>query len=411
LRAAAAQPTSVEQEASVQQAFPDLHVIDADTHLTEPHDLWTSRAPRGFEDRVPRVVEIGGDPTWTVDDGRVVLARASASSVVDRAGERSRGSAFISWVFDDAHPAAYDVAERLAVMDELGVFAHIVYPNVAGFGGQRFTDLGDDELRLLCVTLYNDAMAELQDASGGRLFPMGLLPWWDVRQCVAEAARIASLGLQGVNMTSDPQVHASAPDLGDLAWDPLWESCADLGLPLHFHIGASQTSLSWFGDSPWPSQGDDQKLAIGSAMMYLTNARVLANIIYSGLLERHPQLAVVSVERGIGWIPFVLEALDHQADETAPGTLDYLSMRPSEYFRRQMYACFWFERADVAHDIQCLGAERILFETDFPHPTCLYPDSLGYAARGLADVTPAVQRMLLQDNAAALYRIDLPQAG
>jgi predicted TIM-barrel fold metal-dependent hydrolase len=394
----------------VQAAFSGLHVIDADTHLTEPHDLWTSRAPRGFEERVPRVVDVDGEPTWTVDD-RVVLARASASSVVDRAGQRSRGSAFISWVFDDAHPAAYDVSERLAVMDELGVFAHVVYPNVAGFGGQRFTDLGDDVLRLLCVTLYNDAMAELQEASGGRLFPMGLLPWWDVHQCVDEARRIADLGLRGVNMTSDPQVQSTTPDLGDPTWDALWEACADLALPLHFHIGASQTSLSWFGDSPWPSHGDDQKLAIGSAMMYLTNARVLANIIYSGLLERHPRLAVVSVESGIGWIPFVLEALDHQADETAPGTLDYLSMRPSEYFRRQMYACFWFESIDVAHTIERLGEDRVLFETDFPHPTCLYPDSLSHAARGLAEVSAAAQRKLLQDNAAALYRIDLPVAG
>jgi predicted TIM-barrel fold metal-dependent hydrolase len=390
-------------------SFSDLHVIDADTHLTEPHDLWTSRAPRGFEERVPRVVDVEGDPTWTVD-GKVVLARASASSVVGRTGARSRGSAFISWVFDDAHPAAYDVDARLAVMDELGVFAHIVYPNVAGFGGQRFTDLGDDELRLLCVTLYNDAMLEMQDASGGRLFPMGLLPWWDVGQCVAEATRIAALGLRGVNMTSDPQVQATIADLGDRAWDPLWAACADLALPLHFHIGASQTSLSWFGDSPWPSNGDDQKLAIGSAMMYLTNARVLANLIYSGLLERHPRLQVVSVESGIGWIPFVLEALDHQAEETAPGTLDYLSLRPSEYFRRQMYACFWFERDDVAHTIERLGEDRILFETDFPHPTCLYPDSLGYAAAGLESVGADVQRKLLQDNAAALYGIALPNA-
>jgi predicted TIM-barrel fold metal-dependent hydrolase len=390
-------------------AFPDLNVIDADTHLTEPHDLWTSRAPRGFEDRVPRVLELNGEPTWTLE-GRV-LTRASASSVVDRAGERSRGSGFISWVFDDAHPAAYDVSARLDVMDELGVFAHVVYPNVAGFGGQRFTGVADDELRLLCVTLYNDAMAEMQDASGGRLFPMGLLPWWDARACVSEAHRLADIGLRGVNMTSDPQVQSATPDLGDRAWDPLWEACGDLALPVHFHIGASQTSLAWFGDSPWPSHGDDQKLAIGSAMMYLTNARVLANIIYSGLLERHPALQVVSVESGIGWIPFVLEALDHQADETSPGTLDYLSMRPSEYFRRQMYACFWFERADVAHTIERLGADRILFETDFPHPTCLYPDSLTYAAQGLADVHANVQRKLLQDNAAALYRIDLPATG
>ena len=67
---------------------------------------------------------------------------------------------------------------------------------------------------------------------------------------------------------------------------------------MNFHIGASDTSLAWFGNSPWPSQSDDKKLAIGSAMMYLTNARVIANLIFSGLLERHPTLRFVSVESG-----------------------------------------------------------------------------------------------------------------
>ncbi len=382
--------------------FDGLQVIDADTHLTEPHDLWTSRAPARMADRVPRVVDVDGTPSWTVDG--IVLSRASASSVVARDGHKSRGSGFISWGIEDAHPAAYDVKSRLAVMDEIGIWAQILYPNIAGFGGQKFGALTDESLKLLCVTLFNDAMAEMQEQSGSRLFPMGLLPWWSVDASVAEAARVAELGLRGVNMTSDPQVH-DLPDLGDRSWDPLWQTCTDLALPVNFHIGASQTSLSWYGSSPWPSLGDDQKLAIGSAMMYLTNARVIANLIFSGLLERHPKLRFVSVESGIGWIPFVLEALGHQVDETAPGTLDYLSLRPSEYFRRQIYACYWFEKEDVAHTFDVLGADNILFETDFPHPTCLYPDSLDHAAAGLRGVPADVRRKVLQDNAAALYRI------
>ena len=386
-----------------QTAFADLQVIDADTHYTEPHDLWTSRAPAGLAERLPRVVDVDGHPTWAV--GATTLGRAMASSVIDRDGNRCRGSAFLAWGFDDTHPGAYDVATRLEVMDEIGIHAQIVYPNVAGFGGQKFAQVGDPESRRLSVEIYNDAMAEIQDASHGRLYPMALLPWWDVAATVAEAERIAAAGLRGVNMTSDPQVQSELPDLGHPAWDPLWEACADLALPVHFHIGASQTTMSWYGSSPWPSLGDDQKLGIGSAMMYITNARVLANVIYSGMLERHPRLKVVSVESGIGWIPFVLEALDHQANETAAGSMDYLSLPPSEYFRRQIYACYWFERRDVAHTFEVLGSDNILFETDFPHPTCLYPDSLAYAAEGLAEVSPEVQRKVLQDNGAALYRI------
>jgi predicted TIM-barrel fold metal-dependent hydrolase len=247
-------------------------------------------------------------------------------------------------------------------------------------------------------------MVELQEQGRDRLFPMALLPWWDIEASVAEAERAASLGLRGVNMTSDPQ-QGGAPDLGSPAWDPLWHVCADLGLPVNFHIGASETSLAWFGSSPWPSNGDDAKLAIGSSMMYLTNARVLANLIISGVLERHPRLKFVSVESGIGWIPFVLESLTHQLGETSPGALDHLSLTPLEYFRRQLYACFWFEKDDVARTVDRLGADNILFETDFPHPTCLYPDSLAMAAAGLDQLTEEVRRKVLQDNAASLYRI------
>jgi len=137
-----------------------VRVIDADTHLTEPHDLWTSRAPTAYRDRVPRVVDVDGEPMWAVDD--VVLQRASASSVVHRDGSRCRGTAFIGWTFDDAHLAAHDVPTRLGVMDELGIWAQVVYPNAAGFGGQRFGAVDDPVLRNLCATLYNDAMVDLQ---------------------------------------------------------------------------------------------------------------------------------------------------------------------------------------------------------------------------------------------------------
>ncbi len=177
---------------------------------------------------------------------------------------------------------------------------------------------------------------------------------------------------------------------------------------MNFHIGASETTMTWFGTSPWPSMGDDQKLAIGSSMMYLTNARVLANLIFSGVLERFPSLKFVSVESGIGWIPFVLETLDYQLAETAPNSMDYLTMSPTEYFRRQVYGCFWFEKLAPSRLIEQVGVDNVMFETDFPHPTCLYPNNQQHVADVLADVDPVVRRNVLQDNASALYRIPVP---
>lgn len=292
-------------------------------------------------------------------------------------------------------------------MDELGVYAQILYPTLAGFGSQRFAQVEDPELRRMCAVLFNDSAIEMQEESGGRLCPMALVPWWDIEASAAEVRRAASLGLKGVVMCSEPQ-NRGTPDLGEKAWEPFFEACSDTGMSVNFHIGSSDENMGWFGSSPWGSQPDDRKLAIGSAMMYLTNARTIANLIYSGVCERFPNVKFVSVESGIGWIPFFLEALDHQLFETSPEAMEHLTLKPSEYFRRQMYGCFWFERRGLRDMIERVGSDNVMFETDYPHPTCLYPDSCEVAASALADVPRDVVRKVMQDNAAQLYHLNLP---
>ena len=346
----------------------NISVIDVDTHFTEPPDLWTSRAPAAWRDRVPHVVDVNGTPTWILDG--IAMSDARAAGVVKADGTKSMGTQFIEWNFEDSHPAAYKVGPRLQLMDEQGIWAQIVYPNIVAFAGHKFDQVKDHALRNLCVTIYNDAMAEFQAESGGRLLPMATLPWWDLDATVREVERIHALGMKGVNTNTDPH-NQGLPDLAERHWDPLWEICSDLNLPVNFHIGASASSVSWFGDAPWPSFGPEAKISIGSAVLYLSNARVLSNLLFSGILERFPTLRFASVESGVGWIPFVLEALDYQMEET--GGVDYLSMKPSEYFRRQVYACFWFENNSLSEAIRRVGIDNCMFETDFPHPTCLYP--------------------------------------
>jgi predicted TIM-barrel fold metal-dependent hydrolase len=115
---------------------------------------------------------------------------------------------------------------------------------------------------------------------------------------------------------------------------------------------------------------------------------------------------MVSVESGVGWIPFILEALDYEMAENAPKLRnEVLSMSPSEYFKRQIYATMWFERTDLPSLVRAVGEDNILFETDFPHPTCLYPDPLKTAAHNMRELSPTAQRKILGENAAKLYGI------
>ncbi len=387
-------------------AIEDLAIIDVDAHISEPHDLWTSRAPAAYRDRVPRVGELKGNRCWIVD-GDVELATVTPASVVKRDGEKSRGIEFFGWQMEDVHVASYDMQARLEVLDRFGIYAQLIYPNVAGFGNERFLKIDDSDLRQACATIYNDAMAEIQADTGGRILPMALMPWWNIEHCVAEVERAAEMGLRGVVMCSDPD-SIGLPDLAEEAWLPFWEACADKQMPVNFHIGAGETSFNMFGRAAWPSMGIRRKLALGSASLFMENARVISNMLYSGVLDRFPTLKIVSVESGIGWIPFMLESIDYEWTETGSQQEYDLPMPPSEYFHRQVYGCFWFEKTAPTRLIDVIGEDNLLFETDFPHPTCLYPNVKEHLAEITADWSDTTRRKILQDNAAALYRIELP---
>lgn len=130
-------------------------------------------------------------------------------------------------------------------------------------------------------------------------------------------------------------------------------------------------------------------------------------MLLSGVLACYPDLRFVCVESGIGWIPFVLESADyHFIRSKVRENRPEFTMLPSEYFRRQVYANYWFERLESWH-LDKLGTDHIMFETDLPHPTCLYGDEVMQAInRGLADQPIDVQEKILWRNAAALYGLD-----
>lgn len=380
-------------------------IIDADSHWTEPHDLFTRVAPAKYKDRVPRVEMVEDQPTW-VFDGQI-MGQATAAGVIGRDGKKeSADLALNHWTIDMIHVGAYDPTVRIQVLDECGIDAQVIFPSTIGLGGQ---DLGAVEDQALCrfvIESYNDQMAEIQAESKNRLLPMPLMPAWDVDTCVAEAKRVASLGMRGVNMTSDPQ-DLGAPDLANRAWDPFWATCSELELPVHFHIGASVTAMSFYSNYPWASHPMNTQLAIGGTLLFIGNARVVTNAILSGMFDRHPGLKMVSVESGVGWIPFILETLDYEMSENAPEELAQLKKMPSEYFRSNIYATFWFEnnRNKLPELIEVVGEDNILFETDFPHPTCLYPNPLQTVEAKMATLAPETRKKIYGENSRKLYRL------
>ena len=380
-------------------------IVDADSHWSEPADLFTSIAPAKYKDRVPRVEEIDGEPTW-VFDGHPI-GRQSAAAVIARDGSKAEADLALNhWRHEDVHVGAWDPKVRLGVLDECGIDAQIIFPSTIGLGGQDLAMIDDDVLRTLTIELYNDRAAQIQEESGNRLISMPLMPAWSVEASVREARRVAGQGARGVNMTSDPQ-DLGAPDLASREWDPFWEACTELQLPVHFHIGASVTGMTFYGKYPWDSHPMNTKLAIGGTLLFIGNARVVTNLILSGMFDRHPDLRMVSVESGVGWIPFILETLDYEMSENAPRELAALQKAPSEYFRSNLYATFWFEknRNKLPELVEAVGEDNILFETDFPHPTCMYPNPLETVAPKMATLSEEARRKILGENARKLYRL------
>jgi len=103
----------------------------------------------------------------------------------------------------------------------------------------------------------------------------------------------------------------------------------------------------------------------------------------------------------------ILDALDYEMSENAPGEVAKLSKLPSEYFRSNIYATFWFEnfRNRLPELVNAVGEDNILFETDFPHPTCLYPDPVGSVEAKMATLTPEARKKIYGENARTLYRL------
>ena len=131
---------------------------------------------------------------------------------------------------------------------------------------------------------------------------------------------------------------------------------------------------------------------------------MIANLITGGVCHRFPGSKFVSVESGVGWIPFALEHLDWQwLNCGVPREHPEYDLLPSEYFQRQMYGCFWFERARSGPRSIRSAPDRILYESDFPHPTSMAPgpataavEPREYIAAELGDLVP---RRAAQDPA------------
>jgi predicted TIM-barrel fold metal-dependent hydrolase len=386
----------------------DIKVVDVDTHVIEPYDLWTSRvSTTKWGEKVPHVIrdQQANKDMWV--SGETVLGAAASAA---QAGW-SEAPPYHPPSLDVVDKALYDNESRLKLMDEYGVYAQVLYPNVAGFGAGRFTDLQDAELSLLLLQAYNNFLTDWCAVAPHRLIPIMAVPFWDVEASIAEMKRCRADGHRGMIFSQAPEFFGQ-PSLGDPHWDRLWAAAQELELSVNFHIGGGDMSGV---NLLHPSSGVAANYASFPVTFFVSNTRTIATLIGSGICHRFPRLKFVSVESGVGWLPFVTQALDWMWKECAV-TKEHpeYDLLPSEYFKRQIYGCFWFEHgASLSAAIEILGADNILYETDFPHPTSMSPGPASSAipakdfiASKLGQLPGDVLERILHDNAAQLYHLE-----
>lgn len=360
----------------------ELPVISADSHIQEPPELYTEWLDAKYRHRAPRT-ETRDGKTFVITDGkkprRIDLADA-------RANEEDQDREFRG-----DPTGGRDVDRRLGDMARDGVVGEVIYPN-SSLSLYLSPDAG---YQYAVARAYNDWLIQNFSAHAHQFAPVGIVPVIDIGAAVAEVQRLAKLGYRAIKV---PLTVAKRPyNLPE--YEPLRAAIEETGLILSLHAFADSE------DYYLEDWGEDE--GVGGALIFMAMSMArgqypVAELIASGALQRHPKLKFVIVECGAGWLAWLLHVLDEQADKKHMWIRPRLEMKPSEFFRRQGGITF----SDDPIALRCLdliGAETLLWGSDYPHDEGTFPHSQEVISRTFAGVGEADKRKIVHDNALRLY--------
>ncbi len=375
-------------------------VISADSHMTEPADLWEKRLDRRFRDRSPTVIE-NPDPEGPrylfVAEGAPSMAVAGGFAA-GRSGEELRD--LMKQGYEAARPSGWDPVERIKDQELDGVDAEILYPTL----GMATFSMSDGELQRACFAVYNDWLAEFCRHDPRRLYGIGLISLEDIDAAVADVERIARQGMRGAMIWGAPPEDRP---YDDRAYHPFWRAVSEHQLPVSLHIVTGRGSHSVkIRDALGKWGGKVMNAGVLYTGLIHEIQDSLSVLVFGGVFERFPDLRIVSAENDTGWFPHFLYRMDHAYEKFSALMLNPPPLRPSEYMRRQVWATFQDDPVGPANH-QFFGAENYMWASDFPHSDSTFPESRKWIEKNFAGVPDRVTRKIVYENAVELYRMDV----
>ncbi len=388
-------------------------IVSVDDHLIEPPGIWQDRVPAKYKDIAPRLETLPADafrkvsgayvanpdPTgppaawWHYEDKYYPVIRYIA-----QAGYPPDYDDNHVVLLDDMRPGCWQQKARLDDMTINGVEASLCFPNYPRFCGQIFNEAKDRALALLCVKAYNDFMVDEWCAgSGGRLIPLCLIPLWDVAAAAAEVRRNAARGVRAVAFSELP-AWLDLPSIWSGHWDPFFEACEETGTVIAMHIGSGTRTTITSPDAPQ---------VVSTVMIFANSAASMVDYLQSGILARYPTLKLLYAECQIGWIPFILERADDAwqthlwaHDDRLAGEL------PSSFYKDRIFSCFFKDNVGIEM-LDRIGADQVLFETDYPHSDGTWPNTPQVAEKLFGHLDQVTVDKIARGNAIKLLGLSL----
>ncbi len=317
---------------------------------------------------------------------------------------------------DDAE-RNWDSDRRLAELEADGVVAEVLFPNtippffpaVSLVNQAPPANAGDLDRRWAGLQAHNRWLADFCAAAPGRRAGIAQIMLHDVVAAVDEIRWAADAGLTGGVLLPGAPPGSGVPPLYAPDYEPIWSVCEELGMPINHHSGSAAPD---YGDYP------------EAKMMFILEVtwwahRTLWHLMFSGVMERHPELRFVFTEQGSEWVPDELARLDNfytrftmakgsQEAAFAEGAVEQMSMTPSEYFARQCSLGSSFIRRHEVRMHQAIGTERIMWGSDFPHLEGCWPWSKQHLEMSFGgQCSPTEIQAMVGGNAARIYGFDL----